>query len=109
MKKPPQRAVSRILSAYARLAADFGETIIPLGPALLTGSSSLPGGFGRAVHLPIWPCSVRGLACHLSYDKRGALLPHLFTLTRLRSRPFGPGASAWRYIFCATFLRVAPT
>ena len=28
----------------------FGEvTTIPLGPALLTGSSDLPGGFGRAV------------------------------------------------------------
>ena len=27
---------------------------------------------------------MRGLACHLPYDKRGALLPHLFTLTRQR-------------------------
>ena len=95
-KSPPQRAVSRILSAFVRhsaslagcASADFGGTIIPLGPASLTGSSSLPGGFGRAVRLPIWPCSVRGLACHLSCDKRGALLPHLFTLTRLRTRTF---------------------
>src|SRR6188474_1727191 len=31
--------------------------------------------------LPIWPCSVRGFACHLPYSRRGALLPHLFTLT----------------------------
>jgi hypothetical protein len=62
------------------------ETIIPLVPALLTGSSDLPGDFGRAVlkRLPIWSCSVRGFACHLPYDRRGALLPHLFTLTRLR-------------------------
>ena len=96
MNKPPQRAVSRILSAFIRhsaslascASADYGGTIIPLGPASLTGSSSLPGGFGRAVRLPIWPCSVRGLACHLSCDKRGALLPHLFTLTRLRTRTF---------------------
>jgi len=101
-KSPPQRAVSRILSAFVRpsaslaggASADYGGTIIPLGPASLTGSSSLPGGFGRAVRLPIWPCSVRGLACHLSCDKRGALLPHLFTLTRLRPRPFGSRASA---------------
>ena len=34
--------------------------------------------------LPIWSCSVRGFACHLPYSRRGALLPHLFTLTRLR-------------------------
>src|SRR6185295_1647112 len=65
-------------------------TTIPLGPALLAGSSDLPGGFGRAVlnRLPIWPCSMRGFACHLPYRKCGALLPHLFTLTHLRS-PFG--------------------
>jgi len=80
---PLQRAVSRILSASAALARGFGATIIPLGPALLAGSSNLPGGFGRAVleRLPIWSCSVRGFACHRPYDRCGALLPHLFTLT----------------------------
>ena len=31
--------------------------------------------------LPIWSCSVRGFACHLCCHRRGALLPHLFTLT----------------------------
>src|SRR3954469_7335778 len=31
--------------------------------------------------LPIWSCSVRGFACHACYHARGALLPHLFTLT----------------------------
>jgi len=79
-------------------------TTIPLGPALLTGSSDLPGGFGRAVLfdatgsrrlrqcLPIWPCSVRGFACHLPYSRRGALLPHLFTLTsRLTPSGFARG------------------
>src|SRR4026209_2837486 len=30
---------------------------------------------------PIWSCSVRGFACHRRYRRRGALLPHLFTLT----------------------------
>ena len=30
---------------------------------------------------PIWSCSMRGLACHVCYQPRGALLPHLFTLT----------------------------
>ena len=42
---------------------------------------------------PIWSCSVRGFACHRRYRRRGALLPHLFTLTpclalaRLAARP----------------------
>jgi len=30
---------------------------------------------------PIWSCSVRGFACHPCCHGRGALLPHLFTLT----------------------------
>ena len=29
----------------------------------------------------IWSCSGRGLPCRFRYRKRGALLPHLFTLT----------------------------
>src|SRR5688572_24046340 len=75
-------------------------TTIPLGPRLLEGSSDLPGDFGRAVlqRHPIWSCSVRGFACHPCYHGRGALLPHLFTLT-LRS-PLR--ARSWRYVFCAT-------
>ncbi len=132
--------VSRILfPPRRRLAAPLRRlTTIPLGPALLAGSSNLPGGFGRAVlkRLPIWSCSVRGFACHLPYSRRGALLPHLFTLTPIgptdvqARRPDFPGAlengsgavcssprhsagrqsdQPERYIFCATVLRVAPT
>ena len=48
-------------------------------------------GVGR---LPIWSCSVRGFACHPCCHGRGALLPHLFTLTRLRPPPFGLRATA---------------
>ncbi len=51
---------------------------------------------GRHVHttcvvifLPIWSCSVWGLPCHLPYGRRGALLPHLFTLTEPVSRQGG--------------------
>jgi hypothetical protein len=40
---------------------------------------------GRPQRLPIWPCSVRGFACHPCCHGRGALLPHLFTLPLLRS------------------------
>ena len=84
-------------------------TIIPLGPGLLAGSSDLPGDNGRAVRSarqlaspdccrPIWSCSVRGFACHPCCHGRGALLPHLFTLTlHSPSR-----ARSGRYFFCAT-------
>src|SRR5436305_5050173 len=99
----PQLAVSRILSAFAHQnLASFGVTIIPLVLPSLAGSSDLPGSFGRAVRQlafalagdvelrsPIWSCSVRGFACHLPYDRRGALLPHLFTLTLRLGRPDG--------------------
>ncbi len=33
---------------------------------------------------PIWSCSRWGLPCHRRYRQRGALLPHPFTLARLR-------------------------
>jgi len=47
--------------------------------------------------LPIWSCSVWGLPCPRHYCCGGALLPHLFTLTRMS--PSG------RYVFCGTFRR----
>jgi len=83
-------------------------TIIPLAQSLLTGSSNLPGSFGRVIlkRFPIWSCSVRGLACHLPYGKRGALLPHLFTLTTTCTQRV---TQSWRYVFCATFLQVTLT
>ena len=82
-------------------ACSGATTTIPLAPPLLAGSSNLPGGFGRAVlsRLPIWSCSVRGFACHRPYGRRGALLPHLFTLTVLQQR----------FIFCDTFHRFTPS
>ena len=57
---------------------------------------------------PIWSCSVRGFACHPCYHGRGALLPHLFTLT-CRASPLSETRRRGRYIFCATFLQVALT
>ena len=47
---------------------------------------------GCAAGLLIWSCSVRGFACHPCYHGRGALLPHLFTLTRLSSQASRPAA-----------------
>ena len=81
-----------------------GRTVIPLGHALLRGSSDLPGGCNapsrhvqaklllRPGSLPIWSCSVWGLPCPLHYCGGGALLPHLFTLTSLPRR----------YVLCGT-------
>ena len=42
--------------------------------------------------LPIWPCSRWGLPCRSCYQKRGGLLPHLFTLAN----------RSWRSVFCGT-------
>jgi hypothetical protein len=62
-------------------------TVISLGRRLLGASSSLPGSVrwttcaGRSRRLPAWPCSGWGLPCRPSHLDRGALLPHLFTLT----------------------------
>src|SRR4051812_37289872 len=74
-------------------------TTIPLAPPLLAGSSDLPGDLDgpsnqrcSAGRLPIWSCSVRGFACHPCYHRRGALLPHLFTLTH--HRPSGSGEAS---------------
>jgi len=36
---------------------------------------------GREDSQLTWPCSGRGLPCHVCYQTRGALLPHLFNLT----------------------------
>jgi len=48
----------------------------------------------EACSSPIWSCSVWGLPCPHCYQRGGALLPHLFTLTSIRRH--------WRYIFCGT-------
>ena len=78
----PRLPLSETVSALAA---------IPLGQALLRGSSNQPGrsmrntsavrpeGLRRAA--PIRSCSEWGLPCRDCYQPRGALLPHPFTLT----------------------------
>ncbi len=56
---------------------------IRLGRTLPCASSEQPGSRRASVSSPIGSCSRWGLPCHLGHPKRGALLPHRFTLTRL--------------------------
>ena len=73
--------------------------VIHLESLLLNFSSDLPKKLCRNTKnvSSIWSCSKWGLPCHFYHQKRGALLPHHFTLTK-----------KWRYIFCGTFPRVTP-
>ena len=82
------RPVSRVLEGLRTQFADV--TAIPLGRRLPGASSNLPGRQDpdtipkparaslRAV--PIRSCSRWGLPCRRRYRRRGALLPHRFTL-----------------------------
>ena len=75
-QKIGSRPISRVLS----------WATIHLGCTLPCTSSGLPGstrGSRAAVCaacFPIWPCSRRGLPCRRRCRRRGALLPHRFTL-----------------------------
>ena len=48
-------------------------------PALAGPERAAPG-------FPIWPCTRWGFPCRVACASRGALLPHLFTLTTLKSQ-----------------------
>ena len=75
---------------------------IHLGRLLPNASCNQPGrrrGNSPSA-IPIRFCSRWGLPCRLCYQKRGALLPHPFTLARSRKKR--------RFAFCGTFPRVAP-
>ena len=52
---------------------------------------------------PVWPCSRWGLPCHPCYQRRGALLPHPFTLACARL-----AARHRRSALCGTFPGVTP-
>src|SRR4051794_34328366 len=77
-----------------------------------TASLTLPCGVfalqrTARVAVPIRFCSRWGLPCRLRCRRRGALLPHLFTLTAwafLRVR----GVPGRRSVLCGTFPRLAP-
>jgi len=47
--------------------------------------ATYPNSIKRDIYItiPIWFCSQRGLPCQICYHICGALLPHLFTLTKM--------------------------
>ena len=86
VKKSPGLPDYKPVSVPASVARERAAAI-PLGRRLLSGSSDLPGsrnGADRSCS-PIWSCSAWGLPCRPRCRGRGALLPHLFTLTGRRS------------------------
>ena len=117
-KVPPQPAVSRILfPASARLrglaaaSAGFGEaTIIPLAPSSLTGSSDLPGGFGRAVLVtPPYLALLRAGFClpPVLPRARCALTAPFHPYPPSRLRRYGEQAQSIRHMCSATFEELA--
>ena len=86
--KRSRRTISRFLYPLARVA------VIHLGRPLLTGSSDLPGSSQeRATPPPLFGLAPHGVfPAGANYFGRGALLPHLFTLT-----PEGAVYFLWHY------------
>ena len=85
---------------------------IPLGRPLPSASCDRPerrreGPPGMPANgmpaAPTWSCSRWGFPCRRRYRRRGALLPHRFTLAARRIFPDGR-----RCTFCGTFPGVAP-
>jgi len=78
-------------------------TAIHLGLLLPTGSCNQPGSAGakaapdaNAHAIPIWSCSRWGLPCQPCCQRRGGLLPHLFTLACARTGGlFSVALSLW--------------
>jgi len=112
-RESARRPISRVLSRP--LAGPW--MTIPLGRPLPDASRDLPGrrrrkrawpapiprGIGRPA-APMRSCSRWGLPCRRRYRRRGALLPHPFTLTG--ARPLR--GDRRRFAFCCTFPGVAP-
>jgi len=89
------RAVSRFLSA--RIAP--GRESFVLAANTRNPSRLREDWSGPLRRFPIWPCTRWGFPCRVACASRGALLPHLFTLTPAALPQ--PG----RFVFCGTVRR----
>jgi len=78
----------RARRTVSRFLYPFGAAVIRLGPALLPDSSDLPESrTERAAPPLLFGLAPRGVyPAGPDYSVRGALLPHLFTLTHRRNR-----------------------
>ena len=85
------RAVSRILSAPCGGENHLSMQPIPGIRPLSRNWDGPPRGF------PIWPCTRWGFPCRVACASRGALLPHLFTITAGLRRRLS--------VFCGTVRR----
>ena len=86
------RSTGREANKPSSVPALRRRRIISLGPTSPPASCGLPGtvhDHGRARGgpplVPVWPCSGWGLPCHRRCRRRGALLPHPFTLACART------------------------
>ena len=116
VRKPNSVPFDSPPSRLRRYGGSLRVTIIPLAPSLLTGSSGLPGSRGRVVRWALLPGPVLP---YLALLRAGFCLPRLLPGARCAlTAPFHPclfaagprtGRARQRCVFCATFLRVAPT
>jgi hypothetical protein len=104
-EKRRRRPVSRVLSparepgddhsSGARVATDLARPTRTTGP----GTDLCRTPKRRRTVAPTWSCSRWGLPCRRRCRRRGALLPHPFTLARRRgrSRPRRAVCSLWHF------------
>jgi len=111
LKRDVRRPVSRVLSRPEELVLRAGMAI-PLGRPSPSASCDRPerrreGPPGTPANgrpaAPTWSCSRWGFPCRRRCRRRGALLPHRFTLAARR-----PCRTERRCTFCGTFPGVAP-
>ena len=99
---PAGCAVSRVLFPRSRRATAAGGEGHFSGPALADelcpeGQAAYPRRLALSLAaIAAWPYTRWGLPCRRSHGRRGALLPHLFTLARRRR------GVAERSVFCGT-------
>jgi hypothetical protein len=115
MNKAYQRArsrpISRVLSIQHRDMSfpSVNGAAIHLGWTSPPTSSDLPGSacgphvpLQKKQRVPLFGLAPGGVYPATGVDRRGALLPHLFTLTT------PAGAEVRRYVFCGTFRELTP-
>ncbi len=96
--QPLQKSDERELPGCKPVSVPLRAAVIPLGRALLRGSSDLPGSrTGRAVPPPLFGLAPRGV-CHAGEITSAAVRSYR-TISPL------PRVAARRYIFCCAFRR----